>query len=268
LSNKYNKKRSKAPIKNEKVIAEKKSVTKTRSTLPISYRHFLPLCFALFIFVIIWFNPFNVNIKDPWHEGALLIDSARNVTDTNQRNFLLGKAGKILTEQVQKHPYHARVHYQYGFYWYARQNWDSAIFHQKEAIRLGAGGTVNQVEYKAQEMLNLALGSKVTALLNSGNLKEAADAVEYAKTAEMFNPGIDKYRGIIYSREGNSDSALSCFLRYKAVVPNDANNLANIAISYNQKNMRDSALVYINQTLKLDPANANANFLNSQLKSQ
>ena len=268
MSKKYNKKRSKAPTKNENVIAEKKSVTKTRSTLPISYRHFLPLCFALFVFVIIWFNPFNVNLKDPWYEGAVLIDSARNVIDTNQRTVLLGKAGKILTEQVQKHPYHARVHYLYGFYWSALQNWDSAIFHQKEAIRFGAGGTVNQVEYKAQEMLNLALGNKVTPLLNSGKLNEAAGVLEYAKTPKMLNPAIDKYRGIIYSRQGNADSALSCLLRYKMANPNDANNLANIAISYNQKNMRDSAMVYINEALKLDPTNANANFLNSQLKSQ
>jgi tetratricopeptide (TPR) repeat protein len=268
LSNKYNKKKSKAPNKNEKVIVEKKPVTKTRSTLHISYRHFLPLCFALFVFIVIWFNPFNVKLKDPWYEGAVLLDSARKEIDTNQRKVLLGEAGKILTEQVQKHPYHARVHYLYGFYWYDRQNWDSAIFHQKEAIRLGAGGTVNQVEYKAQEMLNLALGNKVTALLDAGKLNEAAGVLEYAKTPEMSNPAIDKYRGIMYSRQGNADSALSCLLRYKMANPNDANNLANIAISYNQKNMRDSALVYVNQALKLDPANANANFLNSQLKSQ
>jgi tetratricopeptide (TPR) repeat protein len=268
LSNKYNKKRSKSPTKNEKVIAEKKSVTKTRPALHISYRHFLPLGIALLVFMIIWLNPSNVNLKDPWYEGAVLIDSARNVTDINQRNVLLGKAGKILTEQVQKHPYHARVHYLYGFYWSAIQNWDSAIFHQKEAIRLGAGGTVNQVEYKAQEMLNLALGNKVTALIDAGKLNEAAGVLEYAKTPKMINPAIDKYRGIIYSRQGNADSALSCLLRYKMAYPNDANNLANIAISYNQKNMRDSALVYVNQALKLDPGNANANFLNSQLKSQ
>ena len=268
MSNKYNKKNSKATSKKEKVITEKKSATKTRTILHISYRHFLPLCFALFIFMIIWFKPYNVNLKDPWYEGAILIDSARKEIDTNQRKALLVAAGKILTEQVQKHPYHARVHYLYGFYWFDRQNWDSTIFHEKEAIRLGAGGTVNQVEYNAQEILNSAIGNKVTALLNSGRLKEAADVLEYAKTPEMFNPGIDKYRGIIYSRQGNSDSALFCFLRYKEAIPNDANNLANIAISYNQKNMRDSALVYINQALKLDPTNANANFLNSQLKSQ
>jgi len=268
LSNKYNKKGSKTTTKKEKVIAEKKSVTKTRSVLHFSYLQFLPLCFALFVFMIIWFKPYNVHLKDPWYEGAVLIDSARKLSDPNQRNVLLNEAGKILTEQVQKHPYHARVHYLYGFYWYDRQNWDSTIFHQKEAIRLGAGGTVNQVEYNAQEILNTALGNKVTALLNSGNLKGAADAVEHAKTPEMINPGLDKYKGIIYSRQGYSDSALFYFLKYKSANPNDANNLANIAISYNQKSMRDSAIVYINEALKLDPTNANANYLNSQLKSQ
>jgi len=268
LSNKYNKKRSKVPIKNEKVIAEKKSVTKSRPALHISYRRFLPLCFTLFVFLIIWFNPFNVNLKDPWYKGAVLLDSARKEIDPNRREVLLGVAGKILSEQVQKHPYHARVHYLYGFYWFDRQNWDSVIFQQKEAIRLGAGGTVNQVEYKAQEMLNLALGNKVPALIDAGKLNEASGVLEYAKTPEMLNPSIDKYRGIIYSRQGNADSALACLLRYKIANPTDANNLANIAISYNHKNMRDSAIVYINEALKLDPTNANANFLNSQLKSQ
>ena len=268
MSNKYNKKGSKTASKKEKVIAEKKSVTKTRVPLKISYRHLLPLCFALFVFIIIWFNPLNVNLKDPWYKGAVLLDSARKEIDPNRREVLLGQAGKILTEQVQKHPYHARVHYLYGFYWLDRQNWDSVIFQQKEAIRLGAGGTVNQVEYQAQEILNLALANKVPALIDAGKLTEASRVLEYAKTPEMLNPTIDKYRGIIYSRQGHADSALACLLRYKVANPNDANNLANIAISYNHKNMRDSALVYINQALKLDPTNANANFLNSQLKSQ
>ncbi len=268
MSNKYNKKGSKATSKKEKVIAEKKTVTKPRTSLHISYLHFLPLCFVLSVFMIIWFKPYDVNLKDPWYEGAALIDSARKVIDTNQRKVLLGEAGKILTEQIQKHPYHARVHYLYGFYWFDRQNWDSAIFQQKEAIRIGAGGTVNQVEYKAQEILNAAISNKVTALLNSGKLKEAADVLEYAKTPEMPNPVIDKYRGIIYSRQGNADSALFYFLRYKAADPNDANTLTNIAISYNQKNMKDSARVYINKALKLDPNNANAISVNSQLNSQ
>ena len=268
MSKKYSKKSPVTKNKNVKPITEKHSGMKSRPAPNISFLRFIPLCFSLIIFSILWFNPFNVNLKDPWYEGAVLIDSARKMIDPNRRKVLLDEAGKILTEQVEKHPYHARVHYLYGFYWFDRQNWDSSIFHEKEAIRLGAGGTVNQVEYKAQEMLNLALGNKVTALIDGGKLNEAAGVLEYAKTPNMHNPALDKYRGIIYSRLGNADSALSCLQRYKMANPNDANNLANIAISYNQKNMRDSALVYINQALKLDPANANANFLNSQLKSQ
>lgn len=268
MSNKYNKKSSKTTSKKEKVVTVKKTAARTRPSLNISLLHFMPLCFALFIFMIIWFKPFNVNLKDPWYEAAELIDSAKNVTDTTQQKSLKDQAGKKMAELVQKHPYHARVHYLYGYYWFNRQNWDSAIFQEKEAIRIGAGGTVNQVEYAAQDMLNAALSNKVIALLNTGNLKGAADVLENAKTPNMFNPGIDKYRGIIYSRQGNADSALSCFLRYKAADPNDANNLTNIAISYNQKNMRDSARVYINQALKLDPKNANANLINSQLNGQ
>src|SRR5258705_3153646 len=109
---------------------------KSRPALNISFLHFIPLCFSLIIFSILWFKPFDVNLKDPWFEGAVLIDSARKVIDTNQRKLLLDEAGKKLAEQVRLHPYHARVHYLYGYYWLNRQNWDSAIFQQKEAIRI------------------------------------------------------------------------------------------------------------------------------------
>ncbi|MFI5133710.1 MAG: tetratricopeptide repeat protein [Chitinophagales bacterium] len=168
---------------------------------------------------------------------------------------------------MQKHPYHARVHYLYGFYWFARTNWDSAISQEKEAIRIGAGGVVNQVEYKAQDMLNSALGNKVMPLINTANYKEAFEELKKAETPNLFNPDLDSYKGIIYSRQGNPDSALSCFHRFKESNPKDVNNLTNIAISYNQKSMRDSARIYINQALKLEPNNENAKRIDSQLNS-
>ena len=268
MSKKYSRKSPVTKNKNVKPITEKHSGMKSRPALNISFRHLIPLCFSVIIFSLLWFKPFNVNLKDPWFEGAVLIDSARNVTDNTQRNILMEKGGKILAEQAMLHPYHARVHYLYGYYWLIKQNWDSAIFQQKEAIRLGAGGIVNRVEFNAQEMLNVALANKVNPLMNAGNLKEAANVLENATTPKMFNPDIDKYKGVIYLRQGNIDSALFSFLRYKTANPNDANNLTNIAISFNQKNMRDSALVYINQALKIDPNNANANSIKSQLNSQ
>jgi tetratricopeptide (TPR) repeat protein len=268
LSKKYPKKGPKAISKKENVTAAKKTVVKTRPSHHISFVHFLPLCFALLVFMIIWFKPFNVHLQDPWYEGAILVDSARNLTDTNQRNILMEQAGKKLAEQTRLHPYHARVHYLYGYYWFNRQNWDSVIYQQKEAIRIGAGGIVNQVEYGAQEMLNAALDNKVIPLINAGKYNEALVVLENAKTPNMINPGIDKNKGIIFSRQGNADSALACFIRYKQSNPNDANNLANIGISYLQKNNRDSARKYINDALKIDPNNASAKQVNAKLIGQ
>ena len=84
----------------------------------------------------------------------------------------------------------------------------------------------------------------------------------------MYNPDIDKYAAVIYSRQGNIDSALASSLRYNASQPNNADNLANIAMFYRQKNIMDSALIYANQALRVDPQNANANLIKSQLNSQ
>ena len=247
-------------------VSVKSRVPKNRSS--ITYLHFLPLGISLLVFIIIWTNPLKIKIQDPWSEGALLIDSARNVKDTNQRNVLMEQARKKLAEQVRLHPYHARVHYFYGYYWLIRQNWDSVIYQQKEAIRIGAGGVVNPIEYDAQEMLNEALDKKVTPLIKQGKYDEALVVLENAKTPDIINPEIDEKKGIIFSREGNSDSALACFIRYKQSNPNDANNLANIAITYLQKNNRDSARKYVNDVLKKDPNNARALQINAQLISQ
>jgi len=254
--------------KKAKTDPVKHQETKNRPALKISFINMIPLGIVLLVFIILWFKPYKFKLVDPWYEGMVLMDSASKATDIVQRNLLFDQAGKSLAEQVQKHPYHARVHYLYGAYWYNRQNWDSAIFQGKEAIRLGAGGLVNQIEFEAQKLLNAALVYKVMPLINSGNYNEAAGVLENAKTPNMVNPVIDKYRGIIYSRQGNPDSALACFLGYGASNPNDVDNLTNIGIIYAQKNRRDSAMIYINRALKLDPNNANAKLLNSQLNNQ
>ncbi|HEX6848651.1 MAG TPA: hypothetical protein VF144_16815 [Chitinophagaceae bacterium] len=268
MSNKHNKKYSKKPTKKENVIGAKRTVTPPGVSLRFSYLNFIPISCALVVFMILWFNPFNVKLKDPWYEAGVLIDSVRKVSDPDQRELLLEQARKKLVVQIQKHPYHARVHYIYGYYWFMKQNWDSTIYQQKEAIRIGAGGAVNQVEYGAQDILNIALGNKITLLMNAGNLEEATKVLENATTPEMYNPVIDKYKGVIFSRMGNIDGALSSFLKYHSARPNDAENLTNIAVMYSQKGMKDSAMAYVNQALLVDPKHANANLIKSQLNSQ
>ena len=55
----------------------------------------------MLVFIIIWTNPLKIKVNDSWYEGAMLVDSARNLTDTNQRNMLMEQAGKKLAEQVK-----------------------------------------------------------------------------------------------------------------------------------------------------------------------
>ena len=251
-----------------RIVSDKSSVPKKRSSIHITYLHFLPLGITLLVFIVIWTNPLKIKVNDPWYEGAMLVDSARHVTDTSQRNILMEQAGKKLAEQVRLHPYHAHVHHFYAYYWLIRQNWDSVIFQEKEAIRIGAGGTVNQIDQEAQELLNEALDKKIKPLISMGKYNEALVILENAKTPNLINPEIDQNKGIIFSRQGNPDSALACFIRYKQSNPKDANNLANIAISYLQKNNRDSARKYINDALKIDPNNAHAKQVSAELISQ
>lgn len=252
-----------APKRQENPAPKEKS-----EAFKFNIRDFIPVTLAFIIFLFLWFKPYEVKLIDPWFDAIPLIDSAKKVNDPILKEKILSQAGQLMGEQVRKHPYHARVHFLYGYYWFQRQNWDSVIFHQKEAIRLGAGGTVNQIEYEAQNMLNSALINKVMGLCTEGKYNQAFETVEKSRTANMVNPDLMKFKGLIYSREGKADSALVYLLKYNKTNPNDADNLSNIGIAYAQRNRRDSALIYIEKALQINPENANAKYVKAQLAGQ
>ena len=77
----------------------------------------------------------------------------------------------------------------------------------------------------------------------------------------MLNPDIDKYRGIIYMRQNNPENAITCFLKYRESNPNDVSNLTYLGYSYANKKMLDSARIYIDQALKIDPEYSSAKSL-------
>jgi hypothetical protein len=109
---------------------------------------------ALFMtgYLFFWNAP-QINLRDPWYEAFSQVNAGTKTHDPVIKKQLLDRGGGALRELCGKYPYHARVHYLLGCYYEYVGNDDSAIVHAREAIRLGSGATVDQVDGMAAELL-------------------------------------------------------------------------------------------------------------------
>jgi hypothetical protein len=110
---------------------------------------------ALFIigYLFLWNAP-KINLRDPWYEAFSQVNAGMRTQDPVLRQQLLDRGGGALKELCGRYPYHARVHFFLGCYYEYTGCYDSAIVHAREAIRLGSGAEVNQVDGMATELLN------------------------------------------------------------------------------------------------------------------
>jgi hypothetical protein len=122
---------------------------------------FVPTLFIIG-YLFFWNAP-KIHLMDPWYEAYHQVNLAMNTQDPVMKRQLLDQGGGALKELCRKYPYHARVHYLLGCYYDYTGNYDSAIVHAKEAIRLGSGATVNQVDDIAAQLL-ISSTSKKAAL--------------------------------------------------------------------------------------------------------
>src|SRR5262249_23545893 len=115
-----------------------------------SHAYLIP-ALSLLAYVALWFSP--VTLQDPWYEALADVNAARGAGDSGAKRALLAKAGAQLDELVRLHPYHARVHFILAYYYNDVGDSDRAMAEAKEAIRLGSGAKVNQVDGLARDVL-------------------------------------------------------------------------------------------------------------------
>ena len=121
----------------------------------------IPLLFVVG-YVFFWNAP-RIHLRDPWYEAFNQVTAAMKTPDPVQKQRLLDQGGSRLSDLCRKYPHHARVQYMLGCYYEYTGNYDSAIVHAREAIRLGSGATVNQVDGMATELLKEAIAKKAGA---------------------------------------------------------------------------------------------------------
>ena len=88
------------------------------SDLPLEdkIRYYSLPFFGFFILFFIWFELYKPQVINEWIKGTILIESATQTQDPASQNLFLEKGKAVLKQQLQKHPYHARIWHLYGQY--------------------------------------------------------------------------------------------------------------------------------------------------------
>ncbi len=170
-------------------------------------KDFIPLVLGIILIIFILID-LGVTVRDPWEVAAMQLDSCQSIADSSQKEILRLTAGKVINEQVAKHPYHGRLNLIKSLYHFQGREWDSCIFYSIKSIKLHGNGIVNTYKHFSYEVLEKAVYNLSHIYLAKGN-NELADSVLIV--------GIDNHRSSIllnfarseiFSKSGNIDSAL------------------------------------------------------------
>ena len=203
---------------------------------------------GFFMITLVWSEVYKPDVMDDWYRGIRLVDSATKSPDTIIGKQLMDEGGNILREQIRLHPYHARVWFLYGYYLNETGKWDSCILAEKEALRIGAGGTVNRIDFMAADVLNRAVNQK---LLGIGRLDSAMAVINGAFTPGYENTWLMKKKAFTFYNFKQYDSCIPYLERYNSKVTGDFEALKILAYSFTMERNFDTALIYANKSANL-----------------
>jgi tetratricopeptide (TPR) repeat protein len=213
--------------------------------------YFLPVVAVVFI-LIIWFKLYSPIVIDEWNKGIIHVEKSVKISDKKLSTSELEKGGDILKKQNRLHPYHARVWHLLGKYYLIKEKWDSCIYAEKKAIELGSGGIVNQVEFMAADNLNLALQQQLN---NIKNLDSSLMAIKHAELKSFDNFIIDKFKGLVFSKFKQQDSAIFYLNKFLKIAPEDGYVLIKLSENYVYKNDKKNAELYFKKAIKIEKDN-------------
>ena len=229
-----------------------------------TWKSFLLPGISLFCLLFLFFDIYSPKVTDPWYAGVTLCSQANKTTDTTLKNQYLKEGGTILLEQNRIHPYHARVWFLLGYYYLVKQQYDSIVYCEKQAIEIGAGGIVNGVEFQAADLLNSALGKQLNAV---GFKKEVALAlIDLATTKNYENITLEKYKGQVYANSGDFDLATASLQKFLTTNPKDFDALFAMAITHYNHGNKELAKEFALRGQKLNPNNEKLNAMILRIK--
>jgi tetratricopeptide (TPR) repeat protein len=168
---------------------------------PEKLRAFILPALSVLAYLLVWSIP-PPSIADPWYAAIESVKRARATTNPAEKQALLDTAGARLRELVRTYPYHARVHFLAAYYYNDAGNFDAAIFHSKEAVRLGSGASVNQVDGTAKALLVEASLRKARSLIESNDSAGARAVLDDALAIEPANKRLAEARNRLSEAKG------------------------------------------------------------------
>jgi tetratricopeptide (TPR) repeat protein len=217
------------------------------------FRASIPFVIAFIFYALIWIIPPGPPVEDPWYKAVKLVDSSKKLNNPKMKNKLLKSAGNELKHLVDIHPYHAKVHFFLGYYYFVKQNWDSALVELEEAARIDSGSTINSIWPNAHDLITKAAINKSMNLMNQGKVNRAREILLDAYKYGKYDPLLNKFIGNFYLNTKEYDNALQHLMISMNRNPKDPDTANLIGVVYKMKGDINNALAYFRHALQLNP---------------
>lgn len=228
-------------IKNfEESKPEKKNLSVSTFIIAI-----LPFALAVVLFAFVW-TKVETDVIDPWYSAIKKVDDARNEKDPTKRKHILDEGGKELREVYNKYPFHARVHFFMGYYFMNIGESDSAIYYFKNAINMGKGAVVNQVDAQAMTMISQVTLTKASKEIQSSNFKAAKQTLHANRIYNPADPNFPYLLGVSCQNLNELDSAALFYSQTLAIDPNHSagkENLGNLSFMFGTSKLNKGDVV-------------------------
>lgn len=210
------------------------------------------------VFVLILVLMPKIDYKDSWNQAYAKVDSSTKVSDPQLKKKLLDEGGAELLKCLEEHPYHARLHLMAGYYYFLKEEYDSTIALQINALDIGSGGIVNSIEHHSRSLLTDATIRKGMYLIAKGDTNSTIELYINSIKYNSDNIILNKNLGAFLLNKKRVDEAISYYQKAHWLNKKDAIVTLDLSKCYYLKKNADSAVYYANLTLALEPQNLNA----------
>ncbi|MCX6148615.1 MAG: tetratricopeptide repeat protein [Candidatus Kapabacteria bacterium] len=194
----------------------------------------VPFIIAIILFALVWLKV-ETEVVDPWVAAIQKIDNSRTEKDEKKKKMLLDEGGKDLKDVMTKYPFHARVHFFMGYYFMNIGETDSAIFYLRNAINMGKGAVVNQVDAQAMTMISQVTLTKASKEIQSNNFAGAKKTLHANKMYNPADPNFPYLLGVCSQNLNEMDSAAYFYTKTLQIDPNHGpgkENLGNVSFMF------------------------------------
>jgi tetratricopeptide (TPR) repeat protein len=258
---KRNKTQENSVIEKSVISKDSPALIKEKNTILYIYAGFI-----IFIFLLVVIP--DTKFDDPWNKAVTEFQDAIKLTDKVKQTEIFKNSINVLNYQIHEHPYHARLYSMLGFMYLATGNWDSCIANQVKAIKIGSGGLVNQVEFKAADMIVNATVSKAQYFLNANDSIGCMNVFRHSLSLIPENQTLLKITGGFFTEFGQPDSALKYLYPSAKINPRDPELLYLLGYSYFMKNIPDSAKFYLSNAITINSNYEQAKNLLNKINSK